>query len=140
MPTEQNETVIQTKWLATIWKMGLSGKAFTVANMSAIGLLCLMFYQDRHEVADLAREDRVMFREELRTLHADAKNAQGAILKIAASVESLAAEIKQIKNQTQELEKERAKNRIGIAGDDTPEPELASPIVKPAGKGDRPKG
>ena len=50
------------------WQMGLKGIFALVANCTAIGLICLMFYQDRHEAMKQAREDRQMFRDELKQI------------------------------------------------------------------------
>jgi hypothetical protein len=43
--------------------MGLGqGMVAKIANLGAIILICLMFYQDRHTTNESAKEDRAMFR------------------------------------------------------------------------------
>ena len=44
--------------------MGLgSGVLARIANLSAILLICIMFYQDRHAALESSREDRALFRQ-----------------------------------------------------------------------------
>jgi hypothetical protein len=48
------------------WTMGVRGWAAQAVNVTAVALICLMFYQDRHEALKAATEDRNLYREELK--------------------------------------------------------------------------
>src|SRR4029077_20060798 len=50
------------------WAMGLTGPWRVVGQVTAGGLICVLFYQTIHEGFRQAREDRVMFREEMASL------------------------------------------------------------------------
>lgn len=71
-----------------LWTMGLKGVVGIVANCTAIGLICLMFYQDRHTTMEQYKEDRTMFRDELR-------EQRKAVNKLARVIEELTNEVKQ---------------------------------------------
>lgn len=75
--------------------MGLSGWAAVVANLSAVGLVCLMFWQSQTEQQRLAREDRAMFREVLTKLEDRADKDRDAHRELAKAVRQLADEIRQ---------------------------------------------
>jgi hypothetical protein len=66
--------------------MGLKGLWAQIAQMGAIGLVMLMFYQDRHESLRVAAEDRQMFRQEL-------KAQRDALDKLTDAVDKLAAQV-----------------------------------------------
>lgn len=72
-----------------LWSMGLRGVVGLVANCTAIGLICLMFYQDRHTTMEQYREDRAMFRDEL-------KEQRKSLNKLTRAFEELAVELKRI--------------------------------------------
>lgn len=57
------------------WSMGLEGAWKTVANLTAVGLISLLFYQLVRDMVVQIREERTMFREELGTLRQD--NSRG---------------------------------------------------------------
>ena len=80
------------------WSMGLRGLAGLIANCTAIGLICLMFYQDRHSTLLQYKEDRTMFREELK----EQRNATTASMnKMSKALEELANELRQISRMKQ---------------------------------------
>lgn len=62
------------------------------ASLTAIGLICLMFYQDRHAALEQAKEDRVMYRQEIRESR---EQHDKQIRGVEASLRELAAEIRQ---------------------------------------------
>lgn len=53
------------------WSMGLDGVWKTVANLTAVGLISLLFYQLVRDMVVQIKEERTMFREELRVLRED---------------------------------------------------------------------
>ncbi len=60
-----------------------------MTNMTAVLLICLIFYQDRHAALDAAREDRQMFREELRGMHEDSQKHWQAIHQLTLAIKAL---------------------------------------------------
>jgi hypothetical protein len=90
--------------------MGLTGPWRVLGQVTAVGLICVLFYQTIHEGFRQAREDRVMFREEMASLrhelevqrqHDAEQNA--ATLRI---VEDLLAEMKRVKLAVQHLDRD----------------------------------
>ncbi len=100
------------------WSMGLNGLSAAAANLTAVTLVCLMFYQLQSAALQMARDDRQMFRAELGRLHDDSQrkwesiNAnqrsldeiadlvradQKAVLELTAAVKTVAEEVKRIK-------------------------------------------
>lgn len=47
------------------WSMGLRGWVAQVANLTAVGVLCFLFYAAQQQQFAQQREDRQMFRQEL---------------------------------------------------------------------------
>jgi hypothetical protein len=70
--------------------MGLFGMLAQVANMSAVTLICVMFYQQVGENSRMAREDREVFREAVGQLRRDSDRQWSAIKRLTESVERLA--------------------------------------------------
>lgn len=70
--------------------MGLSGWLRNLANVGAVTLICLMFYQDRHQALEAAKEDRRMFRQELDRFHAGQEKHGEAIRQLTAAIKELA--------------------------------------------------
>ena len=81
------------KHLLNKWMMGLTGFPAMIANMTAIGLICLMFYQDRQESFRMAREDRAMYREELTVMRAESQRTQKSFDDVTLSIRSLVIEL-----------------------------------------------
>lgn len=93
---------------------GLTGIWRTIGNLSAMGVLLLVFYQDRHAALDSAREDRQLFREAVGQLHIDneakrqtiaeladvVRSDQRAVTSLAKAVKELAEEVRRIKERT----------------------------------------
>lgn len=69
--------------------LGLKGVWAQMTNMTAVLLICLIFYQDRHAALDAAREDRQMFREELRGMHEDSQKQWQAIHQLTIAIKAL---------------------------------------------------
>lgn len=63
-----SETVDKAKKVKDTALFGLSGVWQSIAQFGALGVVLLSFYQDRHSALDQAKEDRALFREELRLL------------------------------------------------------------------------
>ena len=80
------------------WSFGL-GTWGPYANLTAVALICLMFYQGTRDMQQQAREDRQMFREELRALHADNQHQQKAIHELALAVRDMTAEVKRLREE-----------------------------------------
>ena len=57
------------------WYMGLDGLWGKIANLTAVTLICVMFYQDWREALAVAREDRTLFRSSLTQLSKDSQDA-----------------------------------------------------------------
>ena len=72
--------------------LGLNGLWLQICQGGAICLICVMFYQDRHESMAAAREDRNLFRQEL-------KEQRQALQKMADAVEQLTAEVGRLKRE-----------------------------------------
>lgn len=72
-------TAAETK--ATVWSMGL-GALGPIANLTATGLIGLLLYILVNDMRQQAREDRTMFREELRELHKDANKHERALFDV----------------------------------------------------------
>ena len=70
--------------------MGLTSPWLQILQGGAIVLICVMFYQDRHVALDAAREDRAMFRAELR-------EQRQALEKVAQGLDRLAGEVEKLK-------------------------------------------
>jgi hypothetical protein len=77
--------------------MGLRGRWGSVANLTAVGLICVLFYQGQQEAYRQAREDRQMFREEMRQVHEDSRRQGAAIESLTESVRTLVEEVRALK-------------------------------------------
>jgi len=77
--------------------MGLKGVWAAMANLSAVALVCVMFYQSQGEQMRLAREDRQMFRDEMRATREERTLDRQALVQIVRSVESLTEEVQALK-------------------------------------------
>lgn len=55
--------------------MGLTGAIAQVANLSAVALVCVMFFMEREESRAVAREDRALFRDTVQQIGMDSRNA-----------------------------------------------------------------
>ena len=73
--------------------MGLNGVWGIVANMSAVALVCALFYMSFSEHLRLSREDRVMFRQVLATLEEraekDRQTTRDSFRELAAAIREL---------------------------------------------------
>lgn len=79
----------------TGWSMGLSSWAAQIANLTAVALICLMFYQDRQESLRLAREDRELFRESIKQLSETSAEQWRAIRALSTQIRALTDIIKE---------------------------------------------
>jgi hypothetical protein len=77
--------------------MGLKGIWATLANLTAIALICVLFYQSEQESRRLAREDRALFRDELSRLHDDSRRQADAIQALGEAVKTLAEDVRALK-------------------------------------------
>lgn len=76
----------------TGWLMGLSGVWGQLANLSAVGLMCLLLYQSVQEQYRQARDDREMFRSELQRLQRGQEDTARALQEITAELRRLKKE------------------------------------------------
>jgi alkanesulfonate monooxygenase SsuD/methylene tetrahydromethanopterin reductase-like flavin-dependent oxidoreductase (luciferase family) len=77
--------------------LGLAGWLGQMANLTATGLICLMFYQGQQVQWQQAREDRVMYTQQLEQLRADANRGRETLDSLTRSVESLADEVRELR-------------------------------------------
>ena len=77
--------------------MGLRGIWATMANLTAIALICVLFYQSEQESRRLARDDRELFRQELSRLHDDSRRQADAIKALGQAVKTLAEDVRALK-------------------------------------------
>lgn len=94
-----SESTEQKEGGPALWSMGLKGLAGLIANCTAIGLICLMFYQDRHTTVEQSKEDRQMFREVLKEQRDVMRGHRNALEKITHSVDNLAEEVRRIREK-----------------------------------------
>jgi hypothetical protein len=73
------------------WSFGLSGMPATLANLTAVGVLILMFWNLQKDSQTQARDDRTMFREELQIMHGDSQRKWEAIRDNQRAVVEMAA-------------------------------------------------
>lgn len=59
--------------IVTVASMGLTGIIAQIANLSAVALICVMFFFERNESRNVAKEDRAMFRESILQLSNDSR-------------------------------------------------------------------
>jgi hypothetical protein len=59
--------------------MGLRGVWAQIANMTAVALICVLFYEDRHAALEAAREDRQLFHTAIKDLREDGKQLWNAV-------------------------------------------------------------
>lgn len=85
------------------WTMGLKGAAAAIANLTAVALICVMFYQSQLDLRAAAREDRNAYRDELRTMHTDADRQWAAIAKSQAAIDDLTRLTREHQAATQAL-------------------------------------
>jgi uncharacterized protein YlxW (UPF0749 family) len=96
--------------------MGLRGIWATVANVTAVVLICVLFVQQTQDQRQQAREDRDLYRSELRSLHDqsakdlqmlhdDAASQRQAVQMLTTSVQSLADDVRAIKREKARPEK-----------------------------------
>ena len=78
--------------------LGLKDWWCQFANLTAVALVCLMFWRAQGEQFKQAHDDRIMFREELVRLHEDS-------MRQARALQRLADEIHQLRKQTRPVEK-----------------------------------
>lgn len=77
--SKQDVAVAAAETKTAVWSMGL-GALGPVANLTATGLIGVLLYLLVNDLRQQAREDRAMFREELRELHKDADRQEKALL------------------------------------------------------------
>jgi len=81
------------------YSFGLQGWLKQFANLTAVGLICLMFWQAQQESYRLAREDRAMFHHELQVLHQNSRHQAEAFQQLTEAVKVLAEDLKQLKEE-----------------------------------------
>jgi hypothetical protein len=82
------------------WTLGL-GQFTALANMTAVAVVLIMFYEAQQRFYEQSAADRQMFREELRLMHQDSQHQWDAIREnqkatsdLAAAVRDLAEEVR----------------------------------------------
>lgn len=79
--------------------LGLSGWVGQAANLTAVALVCVMFWQSQERLWEQVREDREMFAAQLDGLRADATRGREALDSLSHSVESLASEVRELRRE-----------------------------------------
>src|SRR5262245_60629592 len=74
--------------------MGLRGIWLQIAQLGALGVILVVFYQDRHASLDQAREDRLMFREELSAFRHEHRELQKVVTDNTSAIRELAREFR----------------------------------------------
>lgn len=87
-------TVSDTSPAQPVGTMGLRGIWAQIANITAIGLICVVFYQDRHAALEAAKEDRQLFRESVQELRRDSDRQWRAIQHLTQTVQGLDGKLK----------------------------------------------
>lgn len=94
----------------SVWSLGLKGISANVSNMTAVAIMCGMFWAVLQNHMESAKEERVMFQQEMTQQRAEyghnikeaykehAKDRE-ATAKIAEAVQVLASEIREIKKK-----------------------------------------
>ena len=89
--------------------MGLKGIWAQIANVAAVTLLCVMFYQDRHQGQDQAREDRALFRQTIKDQRDDSDRQWQALREDSArqwqAIRQLTSAIKHLTEPPREPDK-----------------------------------
>ncbi len=81
--------------------LGLSGIWATVANFSAVVILCGVFILQNMEMMRVAAEDRAMCRAQNREQWIAVKEGQEAILRLTRSVEEIGVEVRALREKSQ---------------------------------------
>lgn len=76
------------------WSMGLKGVWANVANATAVGLVCMMFWVSFRSHLEQAREDRTIFREAIEKLSDNSDKQWRAIRSLSGDVRRLSEEVK----------------------------------------------
>lgn len=85
------------------WSLGLRGISGIVANASAVAIIMILFWQQNQASQLQAREDRLMFREELKELRADSIRQWELIRKSSDGVQELTSAVRQGSKDVGEL-------------------------------------
>jgi flagellar biosynthesis component FlhA len=91
---QQPATVVNVGAPVPKWAFGLSGMPATLANITAVGLVMIMFWNLQKDSQTQARDDRQMFRDELAVMHADSQRKWEAINENQRAVINLSAVMK----------------------------------------------
>ncbi len=81
--------------------LGLTGVWKAAANLSAAAILAGSFLYLQHEMLLQAREDRVLFREELKALRVDCAEDRKVMHNLNDSIKSLTTEVQKATRQIQ---------------------------------------
>jgi len=76
--------------------LGLTGVWKAAANLSAAAILAGSFLYLQHEMLSQAKEDRVLFREELRTLRSEATEDRKAMHQLNDAIRTLTTEVQKV--------------------------------------------
>jgi hypothetical protein len=79
--------------------LGLSGWLGQVANLTAVGIICLLFWQSQERQWEREREDRAAYAAQLEAMHRDAELDRKALLDLSRAVGALADEVKALKRR-----------------------------------------
>lgn len=79
---------------------GLQGVWLKLANISAVGLIMVVFYTDRHAALDAMKDDRAIFREE-------SKANRQAIQDMGESMKEMAVQLRHIVSRQLKADKEK---------------------------------
>lgn len=82
--------------------LGLRGAWSTVANMTAVGLVCVMFVFLQRDAVQQAREDRQMFREVNSEQWKAIQANQQTLISLTKAIEELAVEVKTLSRDRRE--------------------------------------
>jgi hypothetical protein len=78
--------------------LGLRGLWLQIAQLGALGVVLVVFYQDRHAALDQAKDDRLMFRQEIAAQRDKDASEQRAMQRVisdnTAALRELVSEMK----------------------------------------------
>ncbi len=81
------------------WSMGIKGYLGQVANLTAVALICVMFWRSQDYVWQQAKEDRAMFTREVHVMQQEHERQREALEDLARTVGRLAEEVRTLKEK-----------------------------------------
>jgi hypothetical protein len=85
------------------WSLGLTGIGKIVANATAVAIVFILFWQSQQTLFSQAREDRTMFRDELKVMHDDSARKWEAINRNQQATTAMTVGIQETRSATVDL-------------------------------------